>query len=1479
MKIQLSVVGRSGHPTNLRITADATATVGDVAAALASASPVKATGAVDPAAVTLRVLDPAGVTAPMTLTSHTPLDESGLRSGDLVNVSAVVSEHSPSQQVAIAQVVSGPDKGRSFPLPPGSTELGRSGRCDIVLSDPLVSKRHMRITVGHGIEVHDLNSANGVIVADQRVQRLSLGPDDLVTVGDTTLRLSMLTTVSSIPGVRQGGDNGDIAFTRSPRVVPRTPAVKIKLPEVPRSRNAARFPLLAMVMPLLMGATMLLMTRNMLSLIFILLSPLIMIGNWADQRIRRKRELKHDIKVFIQGVEDADRRLTRTHAAERRARKAQYPAVNEVVDQALALGPMLWSRRPEHPEFLQLRLGLGTDLPRTEIEANTHRDGLAVHHQSLDKLRERYATISDVPIIVNLREDGALGVCGTGPDLEAVGRAIVAQLICLHSPAEVTVVCLTDPTGRERWDWLEWAPHTSSPHSPLGDLQLACDGATGTILLARLEELIVQRGATTPARRGPSEDVSDDEGDEAIVPDVVVIVDNPGVNRSRLIRVVEQGPDVGVHVLWFASDVADLPAACRTFLHLGEEKTVVGYVRRSRNATDVVPESLSHSQAQALGRHLAPVIDAGVPVDDESDLPAAISFVGLTGEELADSVEAQISRWSANHSIIDRGGAAVPLKQPLSLSALVGQGAEAPLALDLRAHGPHALVGGTTGAGKSEFLQSWVLGMAQSLSPDRITFLFVDYKGGSAFARCTELPHCVGLVTDLSPYLVRRALTSLRAELRHREHLLNEKGAKDLVTLEKTGDPDCPPSLVIVVDEFAALVGEVPEFVDGVVDVAQRGRSLGLHLVLATQRPAGVIKDNLRANTNLRVALRMADESDSQDVLGEKTAAHFPPEFPGRAAAKTGPGRVTRFQSAYPGARTSAKLQVARVSVDEMTFGVPRPWQVAHIETASDDVPQDIERVVDTVKRAAQEAGITAPRKPWLEELATTYDLNYLPQRRDTELILGVVDDPDSQDQYAEYFRPDDDGNICFYGSSGSGKSTALRTLAIAAGITPRSGPVDVYALDFAGGGLRMLESLPHVGAVVDGDDEERVSRLLSHVVSIIDERSERYSQSRAGTITDYRRIAHRNEEPRLLLLLDGVGSMRAELEKTSDGVALLDLLQRILVDGRGVGVHVAATAERPNAVPTSMSNSFQRKIVLRQTDEDGYMYFSLPKDVLTPSSPPGRAMQVGRKDEELQLAILGDNVNILSQSRLVDSLGHYLTRQGRQRPAAIGKLPVELPAAGLPRTVAGAPALGMSSDTLAMMGFEPVGAILLGGQPQSGTSNAIRWMSTALCEWEPQIVRVHLASRRSPLAAMEGLWDLSVSGEERIREALERLSPTLDVEADPGHPHIALFIEGYPEFLQAPLEMALIDAVKKAKRNGHLVVAEGDTSQWNSSWPLLQEVRSARTGLILQPDSMDGELILRTPTPKVRRGEMPVGRGYWVSAGRAVKVQVPLME
>ena len=260
---------------------------------------------------------------------------------------------------------------------------------------------------------------------------------------------------------------------------------------------------------------------------------------------------------------------------------------------------------------------------------------------------------------------------------------------------------------------------------------------------------------------------------------------------------------------------------------------------------------------------MSPLVDAGAVLDDDSDLPRTVSWLELHDPRLADDPAAVIERWQESRSILT--GPAAPAAGPRRAPApCAPSSARRPAS---RTRSTCACTARTRcsaappAPGKSELLQTWILAMAAAHSPQRVTFLLVDYKGGSAFRDCVNLPHTVGLVTDLSPHLVTRALASLRAELTYREHLFSQKKVKDLLELEQTGDPDTPPSLVIVVDEFAALVQEVPDFVDGVVNVAQRGRSLGLHLVLATQRPTGVIKDNLRANTNLRLALRMADEA------------------------------------------------------------------------------------------------------------------------------------------------------------------------------------------------------------------------------------------------------------------------------------------------------------------------------------------------------------------------------------------------------------------------------------------------------------------------------------------------------------------------------------------------------------------------------------------------------------------------------------------
>ena len=302
------------------------------------------------------------------------------------------------------------------------------------------------------------------------------------------------------------------------------------------------------------------------------------------------------------------------------------------------------------------------------------------------------------------------------------------------------------------------------------------------------------------------------------------------------------------------------------------------------------------------------------------------------------------------------------------LRAQLGAGADGVVTVDLREDGPHGLVAGTTGSGKSELLQTLLCSLAANNPPSRITFLLVDYKGGAAFRECADLPHTVGYITDLTPALVQRALVSLRAELTWREHLLAEHGAKDLVALERLRPDVAPPSMLICVDEFAALLAEVPEFVDGVVDVAQRGRSLGMHLLLATQRPSGVVTPQIKANTDLRIALRMASTDDSTDVVEAPDAAHLSRRTPGRAwLRRTGHGTRELVQVAWVGAHEPVLDETAAVQVRAFSARVRRRRSTSG--TGRVHERSDLERLVLTVGEAFTRSGHAAPKRPWLPAL------------------------------------------------------------------------------------------------------------------------------------------------------------------------------------------------------------------------------------------------------------------------------------------------------------------------------------------------------------------------------------------------------------------------------------------------------------------------------------------------------------------------------
>jgi S-DNA-T family DNA segregation ATPase FtsK/SpoIIIE len=1026
---------------------------------------------------------------------------------------------------------------------------------------------------------------------------------------------------------------------------------------------------------------------------------------------------------------------------------------------------------------------------------------------------------------------------------------------------------------------------------------------SGNLLLSALEELIDERTAGVAGQKsqlhGPisvddsvlakGAKVGDDEAmaeDSSAItqPSIVVLIsDDAPVDRARLVAIVERAALAGIHPVWVSETVEQLPAACRTFVdvHASAEpaesvSASVGYVRLGETFP-VVSERVRRQDALDFAMSLAGVTDAGAYVADESDMPRSVSLVALLGPEMLDASDAVIDRWRQNDSVHDRTPDAAPRsRRPGKLRAIVGQSNLDSMHLDLRAQGPHALVGGTTGSGKSEFLQAWVLGMAAEYSPDRVTFLFVDYKGGSAFADCVKLPHCVGLVTDLNTHLVRRALTSLRAELHNREHLFNRKGVKDLLELEKRGDVDCPPALVIVIDEFAALVGEVPEFVDGVVDIAQRGRSLGIHLIMATQRPAGVIRDNLRANTNLRIALRMADAHDSLDVVGVPVAASFDPSVPGRGVVRSGPGRVESFQTGYAGGWTSADAAGPAIEVADLTFGSDKVWEdpAPAVEPDIHDLgPNDTARLVATITKASREAGVPAPRKPWLDELAATYDLALLHQRTDEQLVLGVTDDPTVQRQYPVYFRPDLDGNLAIYGTGGSGKSVALRTLAVAAGITPRGGPVHVYGIDFSAGGLRMLEPLPHVGSIIAGDDSERILRLIRMLRGLIDERSNLYATVRAGSIAEYRTLAKKPEEPRILLLVDGMATFRQEYEFTGAS-NVFPMFQQILSDGRQVGIHVVMSADRPASVSPTIAASVQRRIALRLADDGDYLLLDSPGDIISSSSPPGRALV---DQLETQFAVLGGSSNVAAQSLAIERLAEAMTSKGVQQAPPIRRLPEHVALGELLSPVDGQAVIGIADDTLEAVSVRPEGVFLLAGPPSSGRSTALLTLLQSAHAAVPKMQLAYFGNSKSPVRG-SSLWKAAAAGSDEVSALAKELLAEASKPATASH-KIGIVIESVSDFLNTPADADLVALIKAAKRNDHLVIAEGETSTLMPSWPLLMELKSARRGFALQPDPQEGDTLFRTTYPRARRSEFPPGRGWLIEGGKARRVQLALPE
>lgn len=1452
MKIKVQLESPGAPPRDLLITADAATTVGDVARHLKLADP-KRSAVPDLASdwtlslskESRRLLDP-----------RTPLGDSPIRSGALISVLPAAKQFASTERsaIAVATIVQGPGAGREFPLASGTNIVGRNRSCEVRLEDPLASREHARLNVTDHIEIIDLGSANGIELNGSVVSREVVRPSDVVQIGDTRLAFRMVHVESTV-----GRAEGAVGFIRSPRLAPRYAGKEFAPPDVPQRQPKQRFPVMMMLMPILMAGILYLVTKQWQSVLFAALSPLMMVGGWWEQRRQGRTVDKASIAAFRTDLESLEKAIREEQQAEVAIRLAEHPSASECLSAAHDRRPLMWTRRPDHWGFLEFRLGTGTLPTRCTIKPlegrNAPRELTTEGNEKLAPLSE----VHGVPVVATPMESGALGVAGPRSAAVSTARALVAQAASLHSPAELAVCVMTSQRGMEDWGWVKWLPHVDAPWSPVDAKHLAANPADSATLLAALFSVIETRRSDDKSGRFPA---------------VLVVVENDSpVEFGRLVDLAEQGRSSGVHVLWIAPEVEQLPASCHTYVDTHSlMESGVGFVHEAQSVTPVITELLSADEALELALSMAPVVDLGASNEDSSDLPRTISFLAMDGyEAMGDNPEAVLERWTQNHSILSGPRAGEPYRKAASLRAAVGHNAGHLHQLDLRTDGPHALVGGTTGAGKSELLQTWILSMAANHSPQRLTFLLVDYKGGSAFAECNQLPHTVGMVTNLDANGVQRALKSLTAELDHRMRVLQSAKAKDLMELEKRWDAAAPPSLVIVVDEFAALVQEVPEFVDGVVNVAQRGRSLGLHLILATQRPAGVIRDNLRANTNLRMALRVADEADSSDVLGTPEAAFFDPDLPGRAVSKTGAGRLVPFQTAYVGGHTGSGPSRPDVVVEDLAFGTGVVWEVPEglVPTVKGPTgPTDIARIVSTITAAHADAQIPAPRRPWLDDLSGHYNLTDLfrARRSDEGYTFGMADLPEQQSQKSVAFVPDRSGNLLVMGASGSGKSTMLRTLAVTAGLGYKADPTWLYGLDFGAQGLSMLADLPHVGAVIRGSDDERVRRLLRWIRDLIDERAVRFAKVNAGTISEYRKVSGNAGEPRIVVLLDGLGAFLKEYESRD---VWIDTLVAIAGSGRPVGVHVVLTTDRAASMSSALAATIQQRLVLRMASVDDYDTNLVPRGMLTTDTPAGRGVW---DKTEVQVALLGPSTDLGVQAREMATFARALREVGAPTAAPVGSMPEHVLLSTLPVTLAQEIVVGVRDDTLGPLGIEPSGTFAVCGPPSSGRTTTLLAIATAVRRSRPTAdVYLMTMDRRSPLLR-ERVWTEVAQGEDAARSLLDELEPRCQNElAVPT----TIVLERVGDWADTGIESQLERVLKAAVRAGAFVVCDADSALLNRTYGLAGALNTSRVGFVLAPDGSEGGSFGGKLPLRLNRADFPPGRGFYFRSGQPILAQV----
>lgn len=927
--------------------------------------------------------------------------------------------------------------------------------------------------------------------------------------------------------------------------------------------------------------------------------------------------------------------------------KEKHLTLDEIVNETFNHGYNFWSREVVDKDFLYIRLGIG-NMP-AQIKIDSPVDKFSVDDDNLrdevNSIMSEERILKDVPIVISMIENKVTPIVVQNGKIKEYIDGIMLQLLFYYSALDLKICIFTNDSAKSNFEYLKYSNHVwNSEH----DFRFF---ATNDIEANQLSMYLEKEyNSRLPSNSSFSEEKEYDDKKELFKDFqeyyLIITDDFKSFNELSIInRIINSDINVGFSLLVFSDSLKNLPSRLEKFIVI--ENNQSGVYNKSFDKTSIGKFSAEFLNNYDINQLAFKVSNVALPTESsESSIPKSLSFLDLYNVGKVNHLNI-LSRWKNNSPMT-------------SLNAPIGvQGNEKLIGLDLheKAHGPHGLIAGSTGSGKSEFIMTYILSMAVNYHPYEVQFVLIDYKGGGlagAFEKREKgikIPHLIGTITNLDKNEMNRTLVSIKSELERRQRKFNSardelgEGTIDIYkyqSLYREGKVKEPMShLFIISDEFAELKQQQPDFMDELVSTARIGRSLGVHLILATQKPAGIVNDQIWSNSRFKICLKVQTVEDSMEVLRKDNASKI--RETGRFYLQVGNDELFELgQSAWAGDKYYPTEYVFPKINDSLDF-ISTDGNI--IKSVNDDIRQSgtnhgeqLPNIVQYLYDLAVSENIrfnslwlpSIPRDLYLEMLINKY--NYVPQKFKVEAIIGEYDKPTKQEQ--GMYKIPVNGNTLLFGAQGSGKENFITTYMYSTCSLHSSDEINYYIIDFGAETLSIFNKYPHVGSFITSEEPQRVLSLFLYLEKQIQKRKDLFSDYNGNYFTYCEKSG--KTLPLIVVILNSYEGFREMCDDYDS------LLMRLLREGTKYGILFVISAVSTNSVRSNMLEYFVNKNILQTQDAYDYQYILGAPNGMIPKNTFGRGICIIDDEPcEFQTAFVCEKDNV---SDLVKSVGKKLS-------------------------------------------------------------------------------------------------------------------------------------------------------------------------------------------------------------------------------------------